>query len=124
MPVIRGATAPTYDLDHARFTGLAAPSRGSRENAAWRVSLAAGAPALPHSLDREEIIVAVSGAAVAHLDGEKQEVAAGDAIVVAAGQPFALENPHGEPFEAIAILPAGGRAAFPDGEPFVPPWAE
>ena len=35
MPVISAAQAPTFELPGIRFTGLAAPSRGSAESAVW-----------------------------------------------------------------------------------------
>jgi quercetin dioxygenase-like cupin family protein len=125
--VIRGATAPTFNLPdapHATFTGLASPSRGARETSMWRASLAPGTPATEHSLDREEVIVVLAGRGVASLGGVEHEVGAGDAIVVPPHQAFSLANPHGEPCEVVAALPAGGRARMPGGEWFTPPAAE
>ncbi len=66
---------------------------------------------------------ALAGCATATVGGETLAVAAGDALIIPAGVPFSLANPYSEPFEAVAALPVGGRAAFADGEPFVPPWA-
>ena len=34
---------------------------------------------------------------------------------------FRVFREHAEPFEAIAVLPVGGRATLPGGAPFVPP---
>ena len=124
MPLISGATAPTFHLPGTVFTGLAAPSRGARENSVWRVQVAPHTPATEHSLDREEIIVAIAGRAVAQFDDEHHEVQAGDGLVVPAHQRFSLANPYDAPFEAIAVLPVGGRAVMLGGEPFLPPWAE
>ena len=127
MPIISSTQAPTYALDDAVFTGLAAPSRGSTETAVWRVRLSSTEPGGVHTLDREEVLVALTGRAVATLDGTEHEVAAGDAVVVPAGVTFALrcaETDDGEPgFEAVAVLPVGARACMTGGEPFVPPWA-
>jgi quercetin dioxygenase-like cupin family protein len=124
MPIISRVSAPTFPLEHASFVGLAAPSRGATETSVWEVTLAPGAPALEHSLDREEVLVAVAGRAVARIDGQAHEVGAGDAIVVPAHRPFSLANPHATPFVAVAVLPVGGRATIAGGAPFVPPWAE
>ncbi|HCT77773.1 MAG TPA: cupin domain-containing protein [Micromonosporaceae bacterium] len=124
MPLVQGSTAPTFTLPHATFTGLASPSRGSSETSVWRVVLSPGAEPMEHSLTREEIFVAVSGAAVATVDGESHAIAAGDALVVPAGKPFSIANPHSDPFEAVTVFPVGGQAAMPGGEPFTPPWAE
>jgi mannose-6-phosphate isomerase-like protein (cupin superfamily) len=129
MPIIDSTAARTFELADAVFTGLAAPSRGSSENSVWRVRLRSTEPGAAHTLDREEVLVALSGRAVATLDGTEHDVAAGDAIVVPAGTVFALRcaesHDSGEPgFEAVAVLPVGGQARMLDGESFTPPWAE
>jgi mannose-6-phosphate isomerase-like protein (cupin superfamily) len=122
MPVLSRATAPTFQLAGALFTGLAAPSRGSRETSVWRVRLDPGTPAAQHSLDHEEILVAIAGRAVAHFDHSEQPLETGDAVLVPAHQPFSLANPFDSPFEAIAVLPVGARATMTGSEPFIPPW--
>src|SRR5688572_25695172 len=86
MPLIQGATAPTFSLPNAAFTGLASPSRGSKETSVWRVVLAPESTGAPHSLTREEIFVAITGRAVAEIDGERIEVTEGDALVVPANR--------------------------------------
>ncbi len=122
MPLIRNDEAPHFDLHGASFRGLAAPSRGSKETSVWRVSLPPGAPGAAHSVDREEIFVALAGRAVATLDGQKHGLGPGDTLIVPAGMTFSLENPGSEAFEALAVAPAGVRAKLPGGEPFAPPW--
>ena len=124
MPVIRGATAPTFSLPGLVVTGLVAPSRGATETSVWQLVLEPGAAGVEHSMDREEVFVAVAGRALATVDGAEAPLAAGDALVVPAGRPFSLANPSTEPFRAVVALPAGGRAAMPGQAPFVPPWAE
>jgi mannose-6-phosphate isomerase-like protein (cupin superfamily) len=123
MPVIKQAQAPTFDLPGLHVVGLASPARGARETSVWQLALAAGTEGAPHTNDREEIFVVVAGRAIATVGGDRFELARGDALIVPAATPFALANPFGEPFEAVAALPIGGRAAYPGGEPFVPPWA-
>ncbi|MCA9673645.1 MAG: cupin domain-containing protein [Kofleriaceae bacterium] len=123
MPIIKSADAPHFDLPGLAVVGLAAPSRGARETSVWRLALAPRTPGTTHQVDREEIFVALAGRAVATVGAETLELAAGDALVVPAHQPFALANPDDQPFEAVAVFPVGGRAALPDGAPFVPPWA-
>jgi quercetin dioxygenase-like cupin family protein len=129
VPIVRSTDAATFSLHGAIFTGLVAPSRGAAETSVWRVRLADTEPGAEHTLDREEVLVALAGRAVASLDGEEHPVAAGDAIVVPPGVRFALrcDTPaDGEPagFEAVAVLPVGGRACLIGGEPFTPPWAQ
>ena len=124
MPLIKSPTAPVFDLPFLSVTGLCAPSRGARETCVWRLALAPGAPAALHTVDREEIFVGLTGCARATVGDEVHELGPGDALIVPAGQPFALANPGREPFVAIALVPVGSRAAFPEGAPFAPPWTE
>lgn len=124
MPLIPGTTAPTFDLPNGTFTGLASPSRGSAQTAVWRIHLNPHAAGAPHTLTHEEVFVATKGAALAVIGDDEHVIREGDALVVPADVSFALSNPHGEPFEAVAVFPVGGKAALPGGEPFTPPWAE
>lgn len=124
MPLITASEAPLFENDHATFVGLAAPSRGSTENCAWRLTIKPGTAAPPHSLDREEIFVALSGTLTVTMDGAVMGVAPGDALVVPAHQQFAMANHGTEPFEAVVVLPVGGRGIIEGREPFVPPWAQ
>jgi mannose-6-phosphate isomerase-like protein (cupin superfamily) len=123
MTILKSSSAPRFDLPGLHVTGLASPARGSRETSVWRLTLAAATAGARHSVDREELFVALAGRAVVELGDETLELAAGDTLVVPPNVQFALSNPHAEPFEAIAALPVGGRARMPGGEPFVPPWA-
>ena len=124
MPIVRADTAPTFTLPGLAVTGLASPSRGSTETSAWRLRIAAGTPGVEHSLDREEIFIAISGQAVATLNKRAVYLNPGDALIVPAGEPFALANQGAEPFEAVALAPNGTRAIIGDGESFQPPWTE
>ncbi len=123
MPHIKGSDAQIFQIPDATFAGLASPSRGSRENAVWRVTLAPHAKGGVHSLSREEVLVALSGTAEARIGDELHRFAAGDAIVIPAEMPFALSNPGDAPFEAIAVLPVGAQARIGDAPAFTPPWA-
>jgi quercetin dioxygenase-like cupin family protein len=124
MPLIKSPSAPVFDLPFLSVTGLAAPSRGSRETCVWRLALAPGAPGATHTVDREEIFVGLTGHARATVGDDVHDLGPGDALIVPAGQPFALANPGGEPFVAVAVLPVGGLANFGPGAPFAPPWTE
>src|SRR5215813_10558806 len=104
MPIIASSSAPQFALPGLTVTGLAAPSRGARETCVWRLALAANTPGTVHSVDREEIFVVLAGRATAEVDGDRFDLAPGDALIVPARQAFSLANPHPEPFEAIAVL--------------------
>ena len=123
MPMIAGPTAPRFTLPGVTFVGLAAPSRGSQENAVWRVIMEPSTAPVPHRLTREEIFVATAGMASASIAGESYTLFPGDSLVVPAGAEFSLGNPGDQPFEAIVVLPVGGQAMMDDEQPFTPPWA-
>jgi quercetin dioxygenase-like cupin family protein len=120
--LVDASTAPTYDLPFLRVTGLAAPSRGAASTCVWRLTIAPGAPGAEHSVDKEEIFVALAGQATATVAGRVLTLRAGDALIVPAGTAFALGNPGPEPFEAVAVLPVGAEARLPGGERLTPPW--
>jgi len=124
MPVLPAASSPVQQFDGNTFTGLAAPSRGSHETAAWRVAVPPGRISdSAHQLSREELVIAVAGSAIATIGEETHPVMPGDTVVVPAFTDFRLDNPSAIPFEAIAVLPAGTRAILPGRPPFTPPWA-
>ena len=122
MPFIKSQAARQFAIENLTVTGFAAPSSGARETCVWKLALAPHTEGTPHSVDREEIFVVLAGRGVATLGGETIELEPGDTLIVPAQQTFALANPTGERFEAIAVLPVGGLAAMPAGEPFAPPW--
>jgi mannose-6-phosphate isomerase-like protein (cupin superfamily) len=123
VPHVSNAAAPTFTIPGLTVTGLAAPSRGATETSVWTLEIPPETPGTPHSVDREEIFVALAGRAAAELSGRRIDLEPGDALIVPAGEPFALANPHAEPFRAVAATPVGCHAVLPDGERFLPPWA-
>jgi quercetin dioxygenase-like cupin family protein len=123
MPFIASADAPQFDLPGITFAGLAAPSRGATENAAWIVTVHAGTPGMPHRLTREETLIAIEGQARARVGDRVHSLTAGSAVVVPANVEFELSNPSDKPFRAVAVLPVGGQAVMADGSTFTPPWA-
>lgn len=123
MALLSRNDAPIFTLPGIRFTTLASPRRGARENAVWEVLVEPGVTGSPHRLTREETFVALEGSARVEVDGEPHELAAGSALVVGAGQTLALSNTASLPFRALAVFPVGGQAVIGDGPAFTPPWA-
>jgi quercetin dioxygenase-like cupin family protein len=121
MPVITPESAPTFEAPGATITGLASPSRGSADVAAWRVRFEPGHASPVHSLDREEVFVVLSGAVTARYADRQETAPAGGALIVAPGEEFTLVA-HDGPAEAVCMLPVGGTALL-DGQRIVPPWA-
>ena len=123
MPVVHAPVEPTHDLGDTRFTSLTTPSSGATDTAVWRVELAPGTPAPPHSVTREEVLVVLSGVATVRL-GDAHDIArAGDAIVVPPGVPFELSNAGDQELRMVCCMPVGGGARAADGTVFIPPWA-
>jgi quercetin dioxygenase-like cupin family protein len=122
MTVISSSSAPTFEAGGTSVIGLASPSRGAREVAAWRLTLAPGADSPEHSLTHEEVFVALSGRAVATIAGVRHEIGPGDALVVRPDEPFTLANEQSAPFEAVACMRCGGQARI-GGESVPIPWA-
>lgn len=123
MPVIQAPPAPTHDLGGARFTSLATPSRGSTDTSVWTVEIQPGAPAVPHTLTREEVFVVLAGTAAVCIGDDRQSAAAGDAIVVPVDTMFELANGGTDILRLLCCMPVGGQARV-DGTTFTPPWAE
>jgi len=121
--VISATDAPRFELPGVEFTGLASPSRGSRDVCTWRITVAAGLRSpQSHTLDRDEIFMVASGAIQLTPDGAL--LAAGDAAVVPAGTPIQLINPGAEQAEAYVVISAGFAATLEDGTVVdTPPWA-
>ena len=125
MALIDAHGAKTFSLGTIQFTALVAPSRGSIDNSVWRVAVAAGtAAAGSHQVTREEVFVALSGAADVLLDGHALTLRAGSALIVPAHTDFSLSNSGPEAFEAVVVLPVGGKAVVEGQPPFIPPWAQ
>ena len=124
MPLMNNATPRIYDdIPGVRFAPIAAPSRGTAENAMWRAIVAPHAEGLLHHMTREEIIVGLSGAAEIRIGAERHALAPGDAFAVPAFTDFVLDCIGDDPFEAMVVLPAGGRAVIGDQPSFQPPWS-
>jgi quercetin dioxygenase-like cupin family protein len=123
MPLIPNSNTKKFDIPSAHFTTCAAPSLGARETAVWHVTINPKSEGLPHQVTREEIIVALSGSAVAEIGTQKHTVSAGDTLIIPPHVDFILSNPNAAEFSAIAVFPVGGRAVIENQIPFTPPWA-
>jgi quercetin dioxygenase-like cupin family protein len=123
MPKIDNANPPRFDIPGVTFISIAAPSRGTQETSMWRASVAAGSDGAAHQVTREEIILAVSGEGVIRIEGEAHRLVPGDAFAVPAFVDFQVGSVGDTPFEAIFVLPSGGRAVVPGRPAFQPPWS-
>ena len=123
MPLMNNANPPTFDMPGVRFAPIASPSRGSRESAMWRARVTPHTIGVLHHMTREEIILAVAGEGVIRIGDETHALSPGDAFAVPAFTDFRLEAAGDTPFEAVVVLPVGGRGVI-EGEPsFTPLWS-
>jgi mannose-6-phosphate isomerase-like protein (cupin superfamily) len=122
MPVIYASKAKTYEMPGVKFTGLAAPQTGSKENSAWQFSLAPKSNGTLHQLTREEIMIVIRGSAVAEIGTERHEISAGDAIIIPAFTDFKISNKSEKQFDGVAMIPIGAQAVIGTEPPFTPPW--
>ena len=123
MPLINNANPPSFEIPGVSFVNVAAPSRGSVENAIWRTRVEPNSLGLEHHMTREEIIVAVNGKGVVQIGADRYELAPGDAFAVPAFTSFRLGSSGDEPFEAVTVLPAGSHAVVAGKPSFQPPWS-
>jgi mannose-6-phosphate isomerase-like protein (cupin superfamily) len=121
--VLRAAHAPRFEIPGVTFVGMASPSRGSEQLCTWKIVVAPGHESdTPHTLDRDEVFMVLSGTVRLGTDGES--LGPGDATVVPAGEAIQVSNPGAEPAEVIVAIPAGFSALGADGTSFgTPPWA-
>jgi mannose-6-phosphate isomerase-like protein (cupin superfamily) len=122
MTITRAAEAPRFQLGDTTFTVFSGPSNGTDEICSWRLTVPAGQQSMPHTLDRDEVFVVLSGAI--HLVPGGEVLAPGDSAVVKAGGRIEIGNPGDEPAEVHVALQAGFTAYHADGTVFgTPPWA-
>jgi quercetin dioxygenase-like cupin family protein len=122
MTVVRASECPTFELPGVRFSAYAAPSRGSRELCTWRITVAPGNHGAPHTLDRDETFLVLSGRLRFTPDGD--ELGAGDVAIVPAGEPIEVVNPGPGDAVAYVAVAAGFTATTAEGDRLQPPWAQ
>jgi mannose-6-phosphate isomerase-like protein (cupin superfamily) len=122
MIVLRAADAPTFDLPGVRFSAYAAPSRGSSELCTWQITVAPGNEGAPHTIDRDETFLVLSGRLRVTPEGE--HLGPGDVAIVPAGHPISVVNPGSEAAVAYIAIGAGFTATTAEGERLQPPWAQ
>ncbi|MFI6676657.1 cupin domain-containing protein [Kribbella sp. NPDC050470] len=123
MQVVRADEAPVFELPGVRFTVMAAPSLGSAGLCTWKLTVDPGAGGdQPHTVDRDEVFMVLDGTVQVTPDGDK--LGAGDAVVVAAGEPIRLTNLGAGPAELYVAVTAGFTGTMADGTTVQPPWAQ
>ena len=123
MVVVSETDDRTVRTPAATMIGLAAPSQGSRELSTWRVQMEDGKAAPPHSIDREQVWMLLSGKFEFTVDGETARVGSGQAIGGPAGSSRQFQVTSG-PAEALVCMAAGGKVTPQGADEASPiPWA-
>lgn len=122
MPVLREDDAAVHEVHGSRFTSYVAPSRGSRELAAWRLDVPAGLRGVAHRPSREEALLVLDGELTVSLDGIEHRLQRGDVALVPANSELRIDaGPEGA--SAWVTTTPGLEATLADGTRFAPPWA-
>ena len=122
MPVIHAAESVVHEMHGTSFTSYASPERGSRELCAWRIEIPGGTEGVPHHVSREEVLYVLSGTLRVSVNGETEDAAAGDVVLVPAGARFGASNLAAGPVTAWVTTTVGFAGVLPDGSWFTPPW--
>ncbi len=124
MPVIHADQAAVHQMHGTSFTAYASPARGSRELCAWHIEIPGHTEGVRHRVSREEVLYVLSGTIRASLDGQAEDAAAGDVIVVPVGAQFGVDNLGDQPATAWVTTSVGLLGVLPDGSWISPPWVQ
>ena len=124
MPVIHADQAAVHTMHGTSFTAYASPQRGSRELCAWHIEIPGRTTGIRHHVSREEVLYLLSGTVQVSLDGQAEQAAVGDVILVPAGARFGVDNLSDEPATAWVTTSVGLLGVLPDGSWFSPPWTQ
>lgn len=122
MPVIPATAAATFETHGSRFVSYIAPSRGSRQLCAWRLTVPAGLRGLPHRPNREEVLLVLSGELIVTLDGTTSALQAGEVVLVPADSELRVDGGPAGATAWVTTTP-GLEAVTADGTRIRPPWA-
>ncbi|PZS18926.1 MAG: cupin domain-containing protein [Pseudonocardiales bacterium] len=122
MSVVRAADAVDHHVHGSTFSSYVAPSRGSAQLCAWRLSVPADLAGVAHRPTREEVLLILDGEVRVTVDGEQANLTAGDVVMVPPDSELRLDGgPRGA--TAWVTTTAGLEAVMADGTRFAPPWA-
>lgn len=91
--------------------------------AVWRTTTAPGTAGPVHRIDREQVLVVLSGTLSATIDEAVAHAAPGDAVVLPAGAVRQLRNEGSVPVVTVTCAIPGSQATVGDGDPVAVPWS-
>lgn len=118
---VHADTRRTTTTPNATMTTLASPTLGGARSSLWLVEMGPGVEAPPHAFDSEVLWAVTSGTARVECSGTVTDLAAGDTVVLPAGELRRfIAGPEG--FTATATT-TGGVVTREDGTVVgVPEW--
>jgi quercetin dioxygenase-like cupin family protein len=122
MSVVRATDAVEHEVHGSTFSSFVAPSRGSAQLCAWRLTVPADVKGVAHRPTREEVLLILDGSMRVTLDGEVADLSQGDVAVVPAGSELCVDSGSAG-VSAWVTTTSGLEAVLPDGSRFAPPWA-
>lgn len=123
MPFVRTTDTVTHEAHGARFTPFANPTLGATEICVWQVHIPAGTTGVPHTLNREEVVIVTEGEIRFRLDDDTATLGPGEATVIPAGHTMCVDNHTNTPATIIASTSVGIEGTMADGTRFTPPWS-
>src|SRR5690349_18612342 len=81
-----------HQMHGATFTSYVAPSSGSTELCAWRVSVEPGVAGQGHRVTKEEVFLVLTGQPTLTVDGDRHPLRVGDVVLAPAGSGVRLDN--------------------------------
>ncbi len=122
MPVIRPNDAVEHHVHGSTFSSYVAPSRGSTQLCAWRLTVPASLRGVAHRPSREEVLLLLDGGLRVTLDGTSTDLQPNDVVLVPAGSEFRLDGGADGAVAWVTTTP-GLEAVMVDGTRLAPPWA-
>ena len=104
-------------------SGVATSSRGAAEVSVIRQRQQVDGTSPPHTHDREEVMVLLSGKVTVSTSEKSVALGPGDAVIVPPQTPHRVENTGSQPAEWLLVAPAGVRFFRDGGEEACPPWS-
>lgn len=122
MPVIRSTDTVVHEVHGSTFRSFVAPSRGSDQLCAWRLTVPGGLQGVAHRPTREEVLLLLEGGLRITLDGAPTDLHPGDVALVPAGSELRVDAGASGATAWVATT-RGLEAVMADGTRLAPPWA-
>jgi quercetin dioxygenase-like cupin family protein len=122
MRIVTADTRRSTTTPNGTMTTLASPTLGGAQHPLWVVEMNPGVEGPVHAFEDEVVWAVTDGSGSVRVDGIETAVAAGDTVVLAAGE-LRRFSAGAEGFRAVVTTSAPGRVTRGDGAgAVVPEW--